>query len=187
VAPPAGSSFSLVGVRPAVAVPAADPGTSTPSTLPLRLSSTGSTPSAHLLQAPPSSEAPPSAVSTAGIAAAAVSPFAQLLQEFPAVLCPSGELPPVKHKIEHHIETDGRPVSSKYRRLDPIKLAAAKQEFAALERQRVVRRSNSDWSSPLHMVRRLNLQTRADQYTCPNIGDLTARLAGCKIFSMLDL
>jgi hypothetical protein len=155
VAPPAGSSFSLVGVRPATAVPAADPGTSTPSALHQRLSSIGSTPSAHPLPSsrPGAGATPPSAVSkTAGVAAA-ISPFAQLLQEFPSVLCPSGELPPVKHKVEHHIETDGRPVSSKYRRLDPAKLAAAKQEFAALEKQGIVRRSSSDWSSPLHMVR----------------------------------
>jgi RNase H-like domain found in reverse transcriptase/Reverse transcriptase (RNA-dependent DNA polymerase) len=31
------------------------------------------------------------------------------------------------------------------------------------------------------------MQTRPDRYTCPNIGDLTARLAGCTIFSKLDL
>jgi Reverse transcriptase (RNA-dependent DNA polymerase) len=81
-----------------------------------------------------------------------------------------------------------------------VKLAAAQKEFAQLEKQAIVQRSNSCWSSPLHMVqkqngswrpcgdyRRLNLQTKPDRYTCPNIGDLTARLAGCTIFSKLDL
>jgi cleavage and polyadenylation specificity factor subunit 1 len=29
--------------------------------------------------------------------------------------------------------------------------------------------------------------TTLDRYTCPNIGDLTARLAGCRVFSKLDL
>jgi hypothetical protein len=102
--------------------------------------------------------------------------------------------------VLHFIETDGQPVVSKYRRLDPVKLAAAQKEFAQLEKQGIIRRSNSSWSSPLHMVqkadgswrpcgdyRRLNLQTKPDRYTCPNIGDLTARLAGCNIFSKLDL
>ena len=31
------------------------------------------------------------------------------------------------------------------------------------------------------------MQTVPDRYTCPNIGDLTARLAGCRFFSKLDL
>jgi Reverse transcriptase (RNA-dependent DNA polymerase) len=91
-------------------------------------------------------------------------------------------------------------VAAKYRRLDPAKLAAAKKEFAEMEKQGIIRRSSSCWSSPLHMVkkpdgswrpcgdfRRLNLQTKPDWYTCPNIGDLTAQLAGCRVFSKLDL
>jgi hypothetical protein len=102
--------------------------------------------------------------------------------------------------VEHYIETEGRPVSSKYRRLDSDRLAATKAEFASLEKQGIVQRSSSNWASPLHMVkkadgswrqcgdfRRLNLQTKEDRYTCPNIGDLTARLAGCSVFSKLDL
>jgi Integrase zinc binding domain len=92
--------------------------------------------------------------------------------------------------MEHYIETEGRPVSSKYRCLYPDCLAAAKAEFATLEKQGVVRRSSSNWASPLHMVkkpdgtwrlcgdfRRLNLQTEEDRYMCPNIADLTAQLA----------
>jgi hypothetical protein len=126
--------------------------------------------------------------------------YQQLLKQFPDVLSQSKELPPVKHSVVHFIETEGRPVAAKYRRLDPVKLKAAQAEFAELERQGIVRRSNSEWSSPLHMVHkqdgtwwpcgnfpRLNLQTRPDRYTCPNIGNLTAQLAGCTVFSKLDL
>jgi hypothetical protein len=40
----------------------------------------------------------------------------------------------------------GRPVASKYRRLDPVKLAAAKQEFAEMERQGIIRRSSTQWA-----------------------------------------
>ena len=126
--------------------------------------------------------------------------YSTILAEFPEVLNASKELPEVKHDVVHHIETEGRPSTAKYRRLDSDKLAAAKKEFLEMERQGIVRRSDSSWASPLHMVRkadgswrpcgdfrRLNLQTKPDLYTCPNIGDLTARLAGCKVFSKLDL
>jgi hypothetical protein len=69
-----------------------------------------------------------------------------------------------------------------------------------MEKQGIIRRSNSQWSSPLHMVckadgswrpcgdfRHLNLITRPDRYTCPNIGDLTARLVGCTVFWKLEM
>ncbi len=64
----------------------------------------------------------------------------------------------------------------------------------------IVRRSNSPWSSPLHMVpkpdgswrpcwdfRRLNLATKHDRYPLPSILDLSAKLHGCKFFSVIDL
>jgi len=126
--------------------------------------------------------------------------YAQILAAFPTVVNPSKQLPQPSHGVEHHIETTGPPVAAKYRRLDAERLAAAKKEFADLEKQGIIRRSKSQWASPLHMVRkadgswrpcgdyrRLNVQTVPDRYTCPNIGDLTARLAGCKVFSKLDL
>jgi hypothetical protein len=60
----------------------------------------------------------------------------------------------------------------------------------------IIRRSSSCWSSPLHMVRRLealrrlsrlNAATVEDKYPLPNMGDLSSRLDGCVIFSKLDL
>ena len=87
-------------------------------------------------------------------------------------------------------------MASKYRRLDPKKLAAAKAEFSSMEAQGIVRRGNGEWSSPLHMVRKsdgswrpcgdyrlLNLAPKPDLYPPPHMEDLTAKLAGCKIFS----
>jgi hypothetical protein len=121
--------------------------------------------------------------------------YKQLLAEYPSVVNASKKMPPVKHKVEHYIITDGPPETSKYRRLDPDRLAAARSEFEELERQGVVRKSSSNWASPLHMVkkpdgtwrpcgdfRKLNLITKEDKYTCPNIGDLTARLAAAPCF-----
>jgi hypothetical protein len=87
-------------------------------------------------------------------AAVVAAPYRQLLEKFPDVVCQSGELPAVKHAVQHFIETDGQPVASKYRRLDPVKLAAAQKEFAQLEKQGIIRRSDSCWSSPLHMVQK---------------------------------
>ena len=104
------------------------------------------------------------------------------------------------HGVEHHIVTSGRPVTSKFRRLDNIKLAAAKAEFLQLEKEGIVRRSSSEWASPLHMVqksdgswrpcgdfRRLNLISETDCYPLPNMADITSSLAGAKVFSKLDL
>ena len=45
---------------------------------------------------------------------------------------------------------------AKPRRLDQAKLEAAKAEFAELERLGIIRRSDSPWSSPLHVVPKAN-------------------------------
>ena len=123
-----------------------------------------------------------------------------LLVDFADVLNADGRLPPSTHGVEHHIVTSGRPVTAKFRRLDNVKLAAAKAEFQQLEKEGIVRRSNSDWASPLHMVqksdgswrpcgdfRRLNLISEADCYPLPNMADITSSLAGATVFSKLDL
>ncbi len=68
-------------------------------------------------------------------------------------MCPSKVLPPVGTDVEHH-KTSGPPTASRFGRLDAEKLAAAKAEFLQLERDGMVRRSDSPWSSPLHMVRK---------------------------------
>jgi hypothetical protein len=80
--------------------------------------------------------------------------YKQLVAEFPNVVNASKKMPPVKHKVEHYIITDGPPETSKYRWLDPDRLAAARAEFEELERQGVVWKSSSNWASPLHMVKK---------------------------------
>jgi transposase InsO family protein len=123
-----------------------------------------------------------------------------LLSKYDNVFSGVSELPAARHGVEHRIVTEGRPVSARYWRLDAEKLRAAKQEFEELERAGIVRRSKSSWASPLHMVRksdgtwrpcgdyrRLNVQTLPDRYTCPNVADLSSRLAGCTVFTKLDL
>jgi Reverse transcriptase (RNA-dependent DNA polymerase) len=119
---------------------------------------------------------------------------------FPAVVQPFTVSSSPKHGVQHHIVTTGQPVTAKFRRLDPVRLAAAKKEFSQMLAAGVIRRSSSRWASPLHMVkkkdgtwrpcgnfRRLNLITAKDRYPLPNMADLSARLEGCTIFSKLDL
>ena len=129
--------------------------------------------------------------------------FQQLLGDFPDVTNKDdikfAQANPA-HRVAHHILTAGPPVSAKARRLDPEKLEAAKAEFAAMEQAGIIRRSDSPWASPLHMVakpdgswrptgdyRRLNQVTVPDSYPLPNVNDFSANLHGKKFFSKLDL
>jgi RNase H-like domain found in reverse transcriptase/Reverse transcriptase (RNA-dependent DNA polymerase) len=143
------------------------------------------------------------------VAQQAVSPAAPTLpadswtaifEEFPSVSQPFSVQTKPSHGVEHIIETAGRPTTAKFRGLDPTRLAAAKAEFQKMLEAGIIRRSASAWSSPLHMVRkkgggwrpcgnfrRLNVCTTEDKYPLPNMGNLSARLDGCTIFSKLDL
>ncbi len=123
-----------------------------------------------------------------------------ILDEFPEVPNAAKVLPPSSHGVEHFIATKGLAIASKFRQLDAEKLQAAKAEFEQLEREGIVQRSTSPWASPLHMVmkkdgmwrpcgdfRCLNLVTDPDTNPLPNMLDFSARVAGCKVFSKIDL
>ncbi|HIC30532.1 MAG TPA: hypothetical protein EYO76_01310, partial [Flavobacteriaceae bacterium] len=124
-----------------------------------------------------------------------------VLGEFPAITRPllcTREV--VKHKVRHYVTTVGPPVHARARRLAPDKLAIAKAEFDKMLELGIIRRSNSPWASPLHVVpkadggwrpcgdyRRLNEATTPDRYPVPNIQDFSAELAGKHVFSKVDL
>jgi hypothetical protein len=187
-----GSCGTAAGDGPAAAVAAAvqQPPTSPPSTSTTSISPPSISPPSTFTISP--QHDPPPAVT---------EPWSGLLQQFSSVTPTGGQLPRQPAKgVQHQISTTGQPVTAKFRRLDPVRLAAARAEFDSMLAAGIVHRSHSSWSSPFHMVRkkcggwrpcgdfrRLNNITAADRYPLPNMADLSARLAGCQFFTKLDL
>ena len=123
------------------------------------------------------------------------SPFARLLLDFPEVIDTALASRTSRHGVECYINTTGPPVSTAPRRLSPDKLKTAKDYFNLMCAAGICRRSDSPWSSGLHMVpkkdgtlrpcgdyRCLNEKTMNDAYPLPHAG-----LAGKTIFSKIDL
>ena len=73
--------------------------------------------------------------------------YDKLLADFPSILVPNFIEKP-SHRMQHFIKTVGPPCSARARRLNPEKLALAKNEFDKMEKLGIIRRSDSPWSSP---------------------------------------
>lgn len=126
--------------------------------------------------------------------------FEKLLSEFNALLVPSRYPAAIPSDIQCEIVTNGGPVFQRPRPLHGVKLDAMKAEFRALEQLGIIRRSKSAWASPLHVVpkadgsfrpcgdyRQLNAVTEPDRYPLPLLSDFAGNLAGCTVFSKVDL
>ena len=135
-----------------------------------------------------------------GVNVVHTSPFARLLEEFPEVTDTALASCTTKHGVECFINMTGPPVRSAPRRLPPGKLEVAKEYFEKMCVAGICRRSDSPWSSGLHLVtkkddtlqpcgdyRRLNDRTNSDAYPIPYVHDFSAGLSGKSIFSKIDL
>ena len=75
-----------------------------------------------------------------------------LHSSYPVLITPTFLEPTVKHGVFLQIPTNGRPVFARVRGLPPDKLAPARAAFDEMTASGVVRPSDSNWSSPLHLV-----------------------------------
>ncbi|GBN82558.1 hypothetical protein AVEN_172286-1 [Araneus ventricosus] len=110
--------------------------------------------------------------------------ISNLLFKYPEISRPNLFPKEIKHDVKHFIETNGQPIHAKARQLDPKRLAIAKEEFTFMLNNEIIRPSNSQWSSPLHLAtkkdgsyrpcgdyRQLNAQTIPDRYPIPRLED----------------
>ena len=78
--------------------------------------------------------------------------LATLLKNRPELTTPTFTLEAPKHGVKDFIPTNDPPVYSQAQRLSPEKLLVAKDEFKTLVELGIARRSNSPYSSPLHLA-----------------------------------
>ena len=77
--------------------------------------------------------------------------YTKLLGQFPELTRPTTKGEIVKHGITHKIVTKGHPVFARPRRLAPNKLVTAKRKFDDMIKLGVIKPSDSEWSSALHI------------------------------------
>uniref|UniRef100_A0AC34FQP6 RNA-directed DNA polymerase n=1 Tax=Panagrolaimus sp. ES5 TaxID=591445 RepID=A0AC34FQP6_9BILA len=125
----------------------------------------------------------------------------KLLQDFKP-LFKEGVGKCTKKKIKFHLKQGARPVHIPARRLSPFAMEEAKAEFQRLEAENIgYFVPTSPWASPFSMVPKkdgkrrlvvdnsigLNDQLEEPGYMIPTPTDLFDKLAGCSVFSLLDM
>ena len=123
----------------------------------------------------------------------------KLLKRFPKITEEFSPTDVISHNHVHNIPTKGTPPFYRPRRLNPKMSEIAKAAFDDMLDKGIVRRSTSNYASPLHMVpkgqswrivgdyRSLNKITEKDSYPLPFLQDFTNDLFDKKVFSKIDL
>ena len=107
----------------------------------------------------------------------------------------------IPHGVELCTDTgQSSPLHWPARRLSPNLLTVAKAAFKEMEYLGIIRRSDSQWASPLHIApkpgggwrpcgefRCLNARIKSDYCTVPHIQDFASHLSGRTIFLMINL
>ena len=115
------------------------------------------------------------------------------------------DVPSITNSAVHHIETvHAVPVRQKPYRIPHAYKESFQNEIQQMLRQGIIKRSNSEWASPVVLVpkmhdgkqtglrvcvdyRKLNSVTRFDPYPLPRMEDLIENLGEAKFISKLDL
>lgn len=130
----------------------------------------------------------------------------KLIKEFSDIFYNEDTSLTFTNKIKHQIRTsDEIPVYSKSYRYPFIHKQEVQNQISKMLDQKIIRPSNSPWSSPIWVVpkkadasgkqkwrvvvdfRKLNEKTIDDKYPLPNITDLLDKLGKCQYFTTLDL
>ena len=125
----------------------------------------------------------------------------RIFREYADVFSRKGEELGCTTTVHHRIHTeDDIPVNQRYRRIPPNQFEEVKEHLQVLLERGVIRPSQSDYASPIVLVRkksgalrlcvdyrRLNAKTRKDAYPLPRIDESLDALGRAQYFSAIDL
>ena len=125
----------------------------------------------------------------------------RIFREYADVFTREGEELGCTSTMHHRIHTeDDLPVNQRHRRIPPNQFEEVKEHLQNLLEKGVIRPSQSDYASPIVLVRkksgalrlcvdyrRLNAKTRKDAYPLPRIDESLDALGGARYFSAIDL
>ena len=128
-----------------------------------------------------------------------IDDFDFLWAEFPEITEPSLSNV-VTMTVPLHLVTEGPPVYTPRRKLHGEKNTQIEEHLRQWERDNIIQRCESNWASPIHAVkkpdgswrvcgdfRRVNAMTKLDRYPLPALTTFNEQLAGCTVFSKVDL
>ena len=127
-------------------------------------------------------------------------PIMKLLEERPELTSEKSTFSNQKHNVVHFIHTEGGPVKAPIRHYNPKIQQVIRDTFHEYLELGIVRHSDSDWSSPLAIVKKkdnqyrvcgdyrfLNKVSKMDNYGIPYLPAFNSLMHGSTVFSKLDL